>query len=352
LGRFGPSDLIDLMNAGGVPTYVEPGGKVFPVSMKATDVLGVLLHRFRQSGATMSLDEPVESIETDVAHSAGLRIKTNRRTLHARRVVLATGGMSYPGCGTTGDGYAWAKSLGHSIVTPRAALAPLTTDAAWVKELQGITIGDCVVRLTPADHDAAHKATSAVGRKRGAFLAERRGSLLFAHFGLSGPAAMDVSRFVSGAPRGARPSLVCDFTPTLSEAELDARLAAAASESGRRQAGRLLDDWLPARLGRALVVLAGVDPERKAAELGRDQRRQLAALAKQTAIRLTGTLGFEKAEVTAGGVALDEVDFRTMESRIAPGLFVVGELLDLDGPIGGYNLQAAFSTGHLAGDNA
>ena len=184
-----------------------------------------------------------------------------------------------------------------------------------------------------------------------AVLAQRRGSLLFAHFGLSGPAALDVSREVSAHPRGRRPTLLCDFLPEVSIEQLDAMLADASLRAGRRNVGGLLDRWLPHRLAETLVEQVGLDAQRRAAELAREDRVRLVAAVKQLAIPLSGTLGFEKAEVTAGGVALEEVDSRSMESRRTPNLFFAGELLDLDGPIGGYNFQAAFSTGTLAGQS-
>jgi hypothetical protein len=284
--------------------------------------------------------ERVPPWETD-----GFRLITSRRTLTAAKVVLTTGGQSYPACGTTGDGYRWAAALGHTIVPPRPALVPIVTDEDWVKQLQGITVADVAVRVVPAEDDSAPGGTGATSREP---LAQGRGSLLFAHFGLTGPVALDVSRAVSACPRGSRPLLACDFLPDVTPSELDSHLASASARGGRRQVASLLDPWLPRRLAEALVVRAQVDPGGRAAELSRAGRLRLVDAVKRLRIRATGTLGFEKAEVTAGGVSLEEVDSRTMQSRRVGGLFLAGELLDLDGPIGGYNLQAAFSTGYLA----
>jgi hypothetical protein len=182
-----------------------------------------------------------------------------------------------------------------------------------------------------------------------ACLAHRRGSFLFTHFGLSGPAVLDVSRAVSGHPAPATLDLECDFLPDARVEDLDQLLRRLLAAHGRQQLASLAIGALPRRLVEALVERLGLAPELRAAELGREDRRRLVAALKRSRIPVTGTLGFEKAEITAGGVALDEVDPRTMQSRIVPNLFLAGEILDLDGPIGGFNFQAAFSTGWLAG---
>lgn len=345
LSRLGPQDLVDLIEAEGVATKAEPGGKIFPESDRAADVQAALLRRLKRSGAQLSLEEPLLELNRS---QDGFRLATLRRTLVTEKLILTTGGKSYPGCGTTGDGYAWAAALGHAIVPPRVALAPVTTDAAWVKELKGITVPDVQVCVVPADASPSSNG----GNKRSVVLAERRGSLLFTHFGLSGPVVLDVSRAVSEAPRGSRPNLCCDFLPDIAEPRLESLLAQASLQAGRRPVSHLLEEMLPRRLAETLVIQAQLSPDRRAAEISRKDRLRLVQAVKHLSIRATGTLGFEKAEVTAGGVALEDVDSRTMQSKRVENLFFAGELLDLDGPIGGYNFQAAFSTGYLAGENA
>lgn len=344
LAALGPRQLIDLVEAEGVATETDSDGNVWPASRKAAHVLDALLRRLTRSGATPAVEEPLLDIRPS---GAGFRLTTARRTLSARKVVLATGGCSYPGCGTTGDAYRWAAALGHTVVPPRPALVPVLTDTPWVAALQGITIPDVVLRVVDAENGPSPAGAHA---KRKKTQIQWRGALLFAHFGLSGPVALDVSRMISACPRGKRPSLECDFLPTVSEAQLEEVLLAASTGSSRRVAV-LLDRWLPGRLAEALIVQAELDPQRRAAEISRGERLRLVQAVKRLRIRTTGTLGFEKAEVTAGGISLDEIDSRTMQSKLVPDLFVVGELLDLDGPIGGYNLQAAFSTGWLAGES-
>lgn len=345
LAAFSPQQLVELVEEEGVPTVVLENGKILPASGRAKDVLAALIRRVEQSGATLATEEPLEDV---VREADGFRLKTSSRSIAAKKVVLVTGGCSYPRCGTSGDGYRWAREFGHSVVPPRPALVPILTDAAWVKELQGITIPDVVLSVLVSEENTSVERGRSRRRKP---LAEGRGSLLFAHFGLSGPVALDVSRAVSTCPADRRPTLVCDFLPDVKEPELEEALAKASAESGRRRVTTFLVSWLPHRLAEALVGQAGIPLDRRAAEFSRSERLQVVQAVKRMSIPASGTLGFAKAEVTTGGVALNEVDSRTMESKLVPGLFIAGELLDLDGLIGGYNLQAAFSTGYLAGES-
>jgi len=339
LAALGPEQLVDLIEAEGVATKVEPTGKVFPVSDRADDVLAALLTRLRQSGCVLASDEPVQSISP---YSASLRVVTSKQTLRAESVILTTGGQSYPSSGSTGDGFRWAAELGHTIVPLRPALVPITSHAPWVLGLQGITMSDVCVRVLEPSDEAA----------RPVCLAQQRGSLLFAHFGVTGPAVLDVSRAVSGHAQPRRLVLRCDLLPDRKVDALDAEFQEECRGAGRRLALGLVARYVPQRLAETVAARADFDPERRAAEVSRNERQQLVTWLKQFDIPISGTLGFNKAEVTAGGVALDEIDSHTMESRLVPGLFFAGEILDIDGPIGGYNFQAAFSTGWLAGESA
>jgi hypothetical protein len=330
LAAFSVQDTIDFFEAEGVATKVEETGKIFPVSNKAADVLDALLRRLERSGATLALGEPVVAIR---AGEGAFTLDSSLRALNGDRVILTTGGQSYPGSGTTGDGYRFAAQLGHRIVPPRPALVPLTTNLPWVADLRGITIADVGVRIL----------------EREKTLAQRRGSLLFAHFGLSGPVILDVSRAVSGHAQPQTLVLEIDLLPALPAAALDEWLRTESLASGKKQLAVVLAQQVPRRLCESLLEQAGLAKDRKAAALTREERRRLVLAAKQLPIALTGTLGFKKAEVTAGGVALAEVDSRTLQSKLAPNFYLAGEILDLDGPIGGFNFQAAWSTGWLAG---
>ena len=336
LAALSPADLVKLVEDEGVPTKVEETGKVFPVSNRATDILEALLKRFRRSGAELATEEPVRQIKQRA--EGGFRTVTDKRELNSESVVVTVGGQSYPGSGTSGDGYAWAGALGHTIVPPRPALVPLTTTDAWVRELSGVTIPDVGVRLELAS-----------GVKP---VDTRRGSLLFTHFGLSGPVILDVSRGVTALADPASARLVCDWLPEISNEQLDAELRAAAAADGKRHVMTELAERLPRRLIEQLFATNRLALDLRGAEFSKAQRAALVGALKGTAISISGTRGFAKAEVTAGGVALSEVDSRTMQSKLVSGLYFAGEILDLDGPIGGYNFQAAFSTGVLAGRNA
>jgi hypothetical protein len=333
LAALGPDELLAMFRDEGVATKIEPGGKVFPVSDRALDVLRALERMLARSGAQLALDEAVIGIEPN---GAGFQVRTNRRVLTAEKVIVTVGGQSYPGCGTTGDGYVWAKALGHTIVSPRPALVPLLSPAAWVHELRGVTIPDVAVAIAEP------------GAKP---VAQRRGSFLFTHFGLSGPVVMDLSRVVTERPHVASWQATCDFLPAMKEAELTALVAAEASAAGKKAVVNALAEWAPRRLVEALMKLGGVPVERRFAELSRAERTSLGQALKRMVIPIHGSLGFKKAEVTAGGVSLADVDSRTMQSKRMPNLYLAGEILDLDGPIGGYNFQAAFSTGWLAGES-
>lgn len=339
LSALDPAGVVATFHQEGVPTKVEPSGKIFPVSDRALDVRDALLRRLHRAGATLALDEPARSVRRE---GDGFHLSTSRRTLHAERLLITTGGLSYPGCGTTGDGYAWAQALGHTIMPTRPALTPLTTDVDWVRELTGLTLPDAAVAVVDPAITSAKKAC----------LAAARGSLLLTHFGLSGPPALDVSRAVTGHAQPRSLHLTCDFVPEEPTEGLAERLRSAARREGKRQVDGIIAAWLPKRLADALLAEAELAPDRRAAELSKPQLAALVRGMKQTKISLSGYLGYKKAEVTAGGVALNEVDSRTMQSKRTPNLFFAGEILDLDGPIGGYNFQAAFSTGCLAGECA
>jgi predicted Rossmann fold flavoprotein len=330
LAALSVPQTIAFFESEGVATKIEETGKVFPVSNKAVDVLDALLRRLKRSGATLALEEPVTDLRNP---GEQFEIVTPQRVFTCSRVILTSGGQSYPGSGTRGDGYAWAVKIGHTIVPPKPALVPITVQADWIAELRGVTLADVGVRVL----------------EQGKPLAARRGGFLFAHFGLSGPAPLDVSKAISRHPHPQSLELDLDFLPSRLEPELDELLRTESLASGKKQLAVILSELLPRRLCDALLVLYGQPVDRRAAGLNRADRQMLVQAVKRLRLPIRGTLGFEKAEVTSGGVSLNEVDSRTMESKVCPGLFLAGEVLDLDGPIGGYNFQAAWSTGWLAG---
>jgi predicted Rossmann fold flavoprotein len=348
LAALGPHGLVELVHAEGLPTKTEPGGKIFPQTDRATDVLNALLRRLYRSGAELALGDAVKLV---VRQHDRFRIETASRHWQCEKLIVTTGGKSYPGCGTTGDGYQWLADLGHTIRRARPALVPLTSDESWLHELAGITVPDVVLRVIDPQFDNSANRNRRRDSLPPGVMIERRGSLLFTHFGLSGPAALDVSRAVTSVSNPRELVLVADFLPDQSAELWSNMLAGSATTDGKRLVAGVIADQLPRRFVDALIDRAQIPFDRRLAELSKAERTRLVHQLKHCEVHLTGSRGFDKAEVTAGGVALDEVDSRTMESKLVPNLYIAGEILDLDGFIGGYNFQAAFSTGWLAGES-
>ncbi len=332
LANFGVKETVAFFEAEGVATKVEDTGKIFPVSDRALDVLNALLRRLGRTTATLALTEPARDL---VPIDGGFRVVTDKRSLTSERVVVTTGGLSFPGCGTTGDGYGFATKFSHTIVATRPALVPVTVQPTWIKELQGVTLPDIGLKVL----------------EESKVLSARRGSTLFAHFGLTGPAPLDVSRAISGHSAPTKLMLELDLLPNVKEPEFDDFLRIETAANGKQLLAVVMSAMLPRRVCDQLVQVCGLPLDRRAAALSKVERQKLVAAAKHLRLPVKGTLGYEKAEVTAGGISLDEVDSRTMQSKKYPGLYLAGEVLDLDGWIGGYNFQSAWSTGWLAGQH-
>lgn len=330
LRAFPPTALRAFIEGAGVPLQEEDLEKLFPVSQRARDVVDALLRCCERSGVDLRLGAPMTAMERA---TNGFTVTTPDATFAATSVVLATGGLSYPKTGATGDGYGICRTFGHTITPTFPALAPLAVDAEWVRELQGIVV-----------QGVALASLDAAGRP----VCTRERPILFTHKGLSGPAPMDLAGDVEEA-RGAG-SVRFDFTPGTSAEELEQQWLAAAANAGTRAIESVLPPHLPARLRAALCTVADCDTT--LANWSKVGRRRLLLAVKDLRVPVRKSLGYDHAEVTRGGVALDEIDASTMQSRLVPGLFVCGELLDVDGPIGGFNFQAAFATGRLAGLHA
>lgn len=324
LRAFPPAALCDLIRAEGVALQEEDLDKIFPVSRRAADVLDALLALAARAGVEVRTAAPMLGVTWS---ADGFVVDTPQGPVRAPRLVLATGGLSYPKTGATGDGYPVLRAAGHGLVPLVPALAPLAVDLPWVHALAGIVLKDAVLTLRARD---------------GGVLVRRQRPTLFTHKGLSGPGPMDVSGFVEEVGGGCR--LELDLVPGVSAEALEAELVRAAQRDGSGAVHHVLPATLPERMRRTLTAEVG-----SLASLTRPARRQLVRDLKTLAIPVDRSLGFAHAEVTRGGVPLDEIDPRTMESRRVPGLFVCGELLDVDGPIGGFNFQAAFATARLAG---
>ena len=355
LAALPPTEVIAKIEAQGVETKVESTGKIFPVSNKAIDVRDALVRIATEAGTQIANESAVRSIQNTSTdpQSPKFSIETDRDSFSADKIIITTGGKSYPGCGTTGDGYQWAIDFGHSIVPTVPALVPILCCTSWANELKGVTLPNVGVSIWQPTEITTKilAAAGKSGKPKAKLLASTSNSFLFTHWGFSGPAVLDVSRHVAMHPYKNQLELICDFLPETKLDSLVKTLTDKKQASGKQSANNLLSDFFPKRFAETLVSTSGITPSQKNAELSKQQLRTIGEQVKQCRFDINGTLGFEKAEVTAGGVSLKEVNGKTMESKLQPGLFFAGEVLDLDGPIGGFNFQAAFSTGWLAGQS-
>lgn len=332
---FGPEDAVKFFEARGVATKVERGGRIFPVSDKAGDVRQALLDELRRLRADVAKGARVKRVSIKGRKVAGLTMD-NESTVSFRNAIIATGGLSYPGSGSSGDGIDWAENAGHKIVPPRPVLTPVIAKEGWVVQLEGLSLKNVAVSVWQE------------GRKQD----ERFGEALFTDKGMSGPVILDMSKKIGGLLDGGKVELSVDFKPALEFAELDKRIQKDFFENQNRMFKNSLDELLPQKLIPVIISLSGIDPEKKVNLVTKEERRRLLHLLKELRLEVDGLFGFDKAVVTAGGVSLREIDPKTMRSKLIDNLYFAGEVLDLDAPTGGYNLQAAWSTGHLAGRSA
>ncbi len=334
--RFFAPDLVAFFKERGLRTVTERGGRVFPASGQAQDVVDALVRWVHRCGATLRTQASVAWLPVEGGRVAGVEL-ADGRTYPADAVIVATGGASYPATGSTGDGYRLAEALGHTIVPIRPALVPLETAGNIAPRLQGLSLRNVTARLLVDGHEE----TAGFGE------------MVFTHFGLSGPIILTLSRQAVDALReGKRVAIALDLKPALDERTLDARLLRDLDAHGKRHFRTLLKGLLPAKLVPVCIDLVGIPPDKAAHQITAQERARLRAWLKDFRLEVSGHRPLAEAIVTAGGVALNEVEPRTMESRLIEGLYFAGEVLDLDADTGGYNLQAAFSTGWVAGRQA
>ena len=336
--EFFSHDLVALLNSLGVPTDVERGGRIFPLSEQAPDVVMALINWIGQWRVKVLTGIGVKDIVTEHGRISGLNTEDDD-FIPAKAVIIATGGLSYPATGSTGDGYRLARSVGHTIIPTSPALVPLNTSDDIAPRLQGLSLKNVSASMWLE------------GRKK----AELFGEMLFTHFGVSGPIILTLSReFVNArkADPSAELTLIIDLKPALDAKKLDDRILRDLNSSGKKKFHSVLKGLAPGKLAKLIPVLIDVDPEKFCHQVTSQERRRLRNLLKEFKMKIKGPCSIKEAIVTAGGVALKEVDSKTMQSKIVPGLYFAGEVLDIDGDTGGFNLQAAFSTGWLAGKSA
>ena len=332
LYHFGPKDAIAFFADHGVPCKTERGGRVFPVSDDADDVVRTLVDFCRDQQVRILTQATARRILVAEGRVTGVETEQGG-PFAADAVILATGGASFPGTGSKGDGYRMAAQLGHAIIPIRPSLVPLETEGSWPAEVQGLSLRN--VKLTACD-------------PHGAKLYTEVGEMLFTHYGVSGPLILTASRHVSDKP-GSR--LIIDLKPGLDEAALDARVLRDFEKYHRREYRNALGDLLPRSLIPVVVMLSGIDPQAYVHTVTREQRLRLVRLLKGLTLIVKRPRGLSEAIITAGGVSTKEIDPRTMESKLVPGLYFTGEVIDVDGYTGGFNLQIAWSTGVLAGES-
>ena len=333
LNRFGPQDMMALMEEAGCPVEVQRGQRVFPRSEKASDVIRALARLMEQAGVRVRLHSRIQSLIVQEGRAAGVVLENGER-LEADAVILALGGQSYPMTGSTGDGYALAREAGHHVLPPEAVLSALETVENWPRALQGLALKN--VRLTLRS-----------GRKT---LYTELGEMLFTHFGISGPLVLEMSCHLPAELAQAQVTL--DLKPGLTPQQLDLRLQRDFAAQPRKQLQNVLPGLLPLRLSALFPDLAGVSGERICGQITRGEREQLGAALKALPITLRARRPLAEAIVTRGGVDVKEIQPATMESKLLPGLYFAGEMIDVDAHTGGFNLQLACSTGALAGSSA
>lgn len=331
LHSFFNKDIMDLLESMGVPVKIEHGNRVFPVSDKSSDVIKGLQRYVEKKGVDIWLNARVKNVLVEDDTVKGIVLYDGRQ-VSADRVILATGGLSYPSTGSTGDGYTIARKLGHTIVPLVPSLVPLEIKEEWPKRLQGLSLKN--VRLVARDKDKC--------------FFDQQGEMLFTHFGISGPLVLTLSRYVLDHKLDDI-SLILDLKPALSEQQLDNRIQRDFLRYNNKQFKNALDDLLPQKLISVIVDLSQIAPEKPVHQITRDERHRLVNLLKGLKMHVSGLRSFKEAVITRGGISVKEIDSKTMESKLVKGLYFAGEIIDVDALTGGYNLQIAFSTGYLAG---
>lgn len=334
LNKFGNQDIIDFFESRGLATKVERGNRVFPQSDSSLDVVDILKKYLQQGKVSIQTNSPVKSIIIKDKLIDKV-ILIDGQEFKAKKYVIATGGKSYPMTGSSGDGYAWLKKMGHTIINPQPALSPLIIKELIVKELEGLSLKNVAINV----YQNNKKIDS------------RFGEALFTSHGMSGPIILDMSKNIGLTLKKGPVKLEIDYKPAVDFKTLDQRIQSDLAKFNNKVFKNCLGELLPKKLIPVIIKLSKIEPDTKANAISKEQRKRLVHLLKNFELNVKSLYGFEKAIVTTGGVQLKEVDPKTMQSKIIANLYLAGEILDLDGPTGGYNLQAQWSTGFVAGDS-
>ena len=333
LYTFTNDDIVRLLEDFGVKTKTERGGRIFPVSDKAEDVVRAL-----RKYALKSNVKPITARVKDIVieDNAVKGVKTASGVIYADKVIVCTGGASYPQTGSTGDGYDFARTAGHTVIPPKASLVPVVTEEKWVRDIMGLSLKNISVSAFDKNNKKVYTDF---------------GEMLFTHFGISGPVVLSMSAHLKniGAEKY---TLEIDLKPALDEEQLDARILRDFEKYSKKHIINALDDLLPKALIPVIVSISGIKPHKAVCALTKSERAKLVHTLKHLPLTMVSLRPVEEAIVTSGGVKVSEINPSTMESKIISGLYFAGEVIDVDGYTGGFNLQAAFSTGYLAGMSA
>lgn len=340
--EFTNQDIIDFLRSQGLEVKEERGNRIFPVTDKSVDVLKAFTKRLKELNVKVEYNTSVEDIL--VKDSKVIGVKANGEVINADKVVLATGGKSYPLTGSTGDGYVLAKNLGHTITAIKPSLVPLETHNKKVcQEMQGLSLRNVKIELKDVEKNKV--------------IYEEQGEMIFTHFGVSGPTILSSSahlvRYKNIEEKFANKKIVLliDFKPALSEEKLDARVLRDFDKQKNKQYKNSLDELLPQKLIPIVVEKSKISPNKKVNEITKEERKNLVKLLKQFELEIKQFRPIDEAIVTSGGISIKEINPKTMESKLVEGLYFAGEIIDVDSYTGGFNLQIAYSTGYVAGRN-
>ncbi len=333
--QFSNKDTLDFFNSRGMETKVEVNNRVFPLSNKAESVWNVLLEYLKTNKVTVQSNCTVVGIETDGNKITSVKLK-DKTVIRAKSFVLSTGGKSHPETGSTGDGFKWLAEIGHKVTEPTASLVPVSVEDEWVKTLQGVSLEN--VKITVLQNEVKQEI--------------KKGKILFTHFGLSGPTILNLSSEVGELLKYGDVFLSLDILPDLDYGQLNLKLQDIFKEKSNKKFKNTLDSLLPFAMVPIIVGLSGIDGDKPSHSITREERLHLVQVLKDLRVKVTGLLGEDKAIVTSGGVSLEEVDFKTMASKLFSNLYLTGDILNIDRPSGGYSLQLCWTTGFVAGSNA
>lgn len=327
-------ESLDFFHSRGMPTKVEKELRVFPVSDSAQSVWDVLVDEMQKNKVSVVSNSPVVEIIKKDKELIGVKLK-NKQVIYGNSIVVATGGTSRPETGSTGDGFQWLKDIGHKVIMPAPSLVPISIRDPWVKRLAGVSLSDIKISVFQNQE------------KQGSV----KGKILFTHVGLSGPTILNMSKDIGELLKYGSVQLSLDLLPNEDNGKLNTKLQELFKEHDKKKFRNALSNLIPSAITPVVVELSHINPEVQCNSVTREERLRLINLLKGTPMEVKGLLGANKAIVSSGGVVLDEVDFKTMRSRIFPNLYLVGDILNIDRPSGGYSLQLCWTTGFVAGNS-